>query len=78
MRKECSEELLSTLAVNVIYLRQQLGMSQEKFAEAAGFHRTYISLIERKKRNVTLGVLEAMADALGVTVSDLLAPMEKQ
>lgn len=47
-------------------------MSQEKLAERAGLHRTFISLIERGGRNATLGVIEAIAIALGVNVAALL------
>lgn len=47
-------------------------MSQEMLAEKSKMHRTFISLIERQGRNVTLGVVEALANALGVDVPTLL------
>jgi transcriptional regulator with XRE-family HTH domain len=71
--KQCSPKLLDTLAENIIRLRAEKGLSQEKLAERAGMHRTFISLVERRGRNVTLGVIEALADALGVDVPILLS-----
>jgi len=71
--KQCSPELLDILSENIIRLRKERGMSQEKLGEKAGLHRTFISLVERRGRNVTLGVVEAFANALGVDVPSLLS-----
>lgn len=70
--KPCSPELLATLAANVYHYRKAKGWSQEKLAEEAGMHRTFISMIERRGRNVTLGVVEAIARVLEVDVPTLL------
>ncbi len=48
-----------------------LGLSQEAFAHAAGLDRTYISGIERGKRNVSLRNIEILAQALGTSISEL-------
>jgi hypothetical protein len=40
-------------------------------------HRTFISLIERRGRNITLGVVEALADALEVDVITLLTEYQE-
>lgn len=48
------------------------GWSQERLAAASGLHRTYISLIERAACNVSLDNLERLADAFGVSLSELL------
>jgi transcriptional regulator with XRE-family HTH domain len=53
--------------------RLALGLSQEKLAEAAGLHWTYISSIERGKRNVSLVNIVKIAKALGVSPSELLS-----
>lgn len=63
--------LREKLAENLRRLREERGLSQEAFAELAGLHRTYISMIERKTRNPTVGVLEQICDALGVGPSEL-------
>lgn len=51
--------------------RLRQGLSQEKLAEKAGLHRTYIGMVERAEKNVTLRNMEKIANALGVTVSDI-------
>jgi len=62
--KHCSQELLGVLAANIISLRREQGLSQEALAEKSGMHRTFISLIERRGRNITLGAVEALAEKI--------------
>jgi transcriptional regulator with XRE-family HTH domain len=47
-------------------------MSQEKLAEYAGLHRTYVGSIERAERNISLENIDRLAEALGVAAVDLL------
>jgi transcriptional regulator with XRE-family HTH domain len=51
--------------------RTALGLSQEAFADKCGLDRTYISGIERGRRNVTLRVVEILAQQLDVSISQL-------
>jgi transcriptional regulator with XRE-family HTH domain len=53
-------------------LRKDRGLSQDGFADLCGFDRTYISGIERGRRNPSLLAIEALAKALSVTVAELL------
>ena len=53
-------------------VRQQRGISQEKLAELAGLHRTYVSSIERGERNVSLVNIERLAAALEVAMAELM------
>lgn len=53
-----------------------MGLSQESFAEEAGLHRTYVSLLERGARNPSLNVIGAIAKALHIQISKLLAEAE--
>ena len=53
-------------------LRKALGFSQEGFAAECGIDRTYIGGIERGERNPALRKIEAIADALGVSLSELM------
>ncbi|WEX09637.1 helix-turn-helix transcriptional regulator [Chelativorans sp. AA-79] len=49
------------------------GFSQEELADRAGIDRTYVSGIERGKRNPTIAVVARFAEALGTTTANLLA-----
>lgn len=51
--------------------REHLGLSQEKLAEQCGFDRTYISMLERGKRNPSLLNLLKLAKGLKTSVSKL-------
>ena len=53
-------------------MRAAKGMSQEELADAAGLHRTHVSLIERNHRSVRLETLERLAAALNVQPAELL------
>lgn len=55
--------------------RQDLGLSQEELADRAGLHRTYVGSVERAERNISIDSMERLAEALGLDVSDLLAPL---
>lgn len=52
-------------------LREGLELSQEAFAHRSGLDRTYVSGIERGRRNPTLDVICRLADALDVEVREL-------
>ena len=64
--------ILLAFAKRVRAERKKLGLSQEEFAAKAGFHRTYIGMIERAERNITLSNIEKLAKALRLPVSTLL------
>ncbi len=52
--------------------RLAMGLSQEAFAGKCGLDRTYISGIERGKRNVSLRNIEVIANALDTSISELM------
>ena len=52
-------------------LRHKQGVSQEELGRRAGLHRTYIGMLERGEKNVTLMNLQKLAKAFGVSISDL-------
>lgn len=58
--------------------RGRFGLSQEAYAVKAGIHRTYASLIERGKVQVTIGMIQKLATALEVPMSVLLRDVEKE
>ena len=71
-KRKSSEELLATLANNVKQLREERGLTQEGLGVACDIHPTFISLVERRQRNVTISTLEIIASALGVETFELL------
>ena len=60
------------IAENVRRLRKERDLSQEKMAELADFHRTYISQLERCVTNISVDGLERLAIALDVDILDLM------
>ena len=56
--------------------RNAVGLSQEALAEAAGLHRTYISLLERGLREPQLGTIRALARGLDTTMASLVGELE--
>jgi transcriptional regulator with XRE-family HTH domain len=53
-------------------VRRSQQISQEKLADLAGLHRTYISSVERGERNVTIETVQKLADSLHVTMAELM------
>jgi len=64
--------ILLKFAKRVRSERKKLGLSQEAFADKSGFHRTYIGMIERAEKNITLANIEKLAKALRKPISILL------
>lgn len=62
------------LATNVQQIRTEMGLSQEKLAEMAGFHRTYVSQVERRVANTTTDNIQRLAEVLSVPVARLFQP----
>ncbi|WP_100627015.1 helix-turn-helix domain-containing protein [Algoriphagus formosus] len=53
-------------------LRKDKGLSQEELAEKSGLNRPYISAIEQGKRNVSLEVMEKLAEAMSLNIKSLI------
>jgi transcriptional regulator with XRE-family HTH domain len=68
------------LSSNLKRIRHEKGLSQERFADLSGLHRTHISQVERKVANVTLDTVALLADALEVDLAELFlhAPGESK
>ena len=60
----------------IIKLRKERGMSQETFAYESGIDRRYMSDIENGKRNISLDILERVADKLGIKLSEFFLEVE--
>ena len=70
-------DIIKVFGTNVRKNRLQMKISQEKFAEVCGLHRTYISDIECCQRNVSLENVQKIADALNVPSYSLLIEGEE-
>jgi transcriptional regulator with XRE-family HTH domain len=66
------DKILVEFGRNLRRLRMSTGMSQEGLAHISGLHRTYISSVERGKRNISLTNINKLADSLNVPVTKLI------
>lgn len=64
-------------ASNLRAARQALGISQERLADMAGLHRTYVGSVERGERNISIDNVERLAVALKKDIADLLLPVAR-
>lgn len=66
-------EFKSSLGEAIKKARSELRITQEELADRAGLHRTYVSDVERGRRNISLGSIEKLAVALDLSISKLFA-----
>ncbi|MFC1595252.1 helix-turn-helix domain-containing protein [Patescibacteria group bacterium] len=64
------KEILVKFGKKVQEERKKQGLSQEQLATRAGVHRTYIGMIERAEKNITLENIEKIAKALNIRIAD--------
>ena len=69
--------LIHVFAINVRKYRTEKGLSQEALADLAGLHRTYISAVERERRNISIDNIENIAAALNIDAYLLLQNTDK-
>jgi transcriptional regulator with XRE-family HTH domain len=67
-----NRQYLIFLGKNIRMLRERRNISQEEFGKMVGVHRTYVGMVERGEKNITIFSLRRFADALGVKVKDLI------
>lgn len=65
------DSVLLSFGQRVQKLRTDKHLSQEQLAEAAGLHRTYIGMVERAERNISLKNIARIARALQVDMKEL-------
>lgn len=73
-----SKQFQKSLGTVIRTRRAKLGYSQESFADAVGLHRTYVGSIERGERNISVKNLLAIAEALSIPLSTLIALAEAE
>jgi transcriptional regulator with XRE-family HTH domain len=69
--------ILAAFGTVVREVRQDKGYSQEKLADLANVHRTYIGMIERAEKNITLENIKKICDALDFTLHDFFKRVQK-
>ena len=72
--QKCGAQQL--FATNMRRIRLEKKLTQENVAEAADLHPNYISSVERGQRNISICNIARIADALGVSMGDLVARPE--
>ena len=83
MTDEQKQTLRDRIGARITILRKQSGLTQEQLADKAGIQRTHLGRIENGKYAVTLETIQAIAEALGMTVDIIdpglqdLAPLKK-
>ena len=68
-------DVVQLLDVNVRHHRKLKGMTQEQLAAAADMERSYVSDLERCRRNPSVAALGRLANALGIQPHQLLMPV---
>lgn len=64
--------LIKEFGLKIKSLRNEKKLSQEELSFITGFHRTYIGMIERGERNISLSNIAVFSKALEVEIHDLL------
>ncbi|HTJ91599.1 MAG TPA: helix-turn-helix transcriptional regulator [Pararobbsia sp.] len=73
-----ANEARKLVAVNLRRLRRAAGFSQEGMAVAFGFHRTYVSQIERCRINISVDAIWRLTQLLGVHPGELFKPINER
>lgn len=71
-----SDDILKRFGARIRELRKNEGYSQESFADECGLDRTYMGGIERGERNVALRNIEKIAEALGISIAELMRDID--
>lgn len=69
---DSKHQILVEFGNNVRHFRKEKKFSQEELAYKADLHRTYIGMIERAEKNITLVNIEKIANALECKITDLI------
>jgi transcriptional regulator with XRE-family HTH domain len=83
MTEEQKQQTRERIGQRIATLRKLAGITQEQLAQAAGLQRTHVNRIEAGKYAVTLEVVQAIAEAFGMTVDIIdtaladLAPLKR-
>ena len=71
------DKILEEFGQRVKTLRKARGLTQEKLAALAGLHYTYVGVVERGEKNISLVNIKHLAQALEVEIRELFPPQAK-
>ena len=71
-----SRTVQAQLGQRIAELRREKGWSQERLAQRAQLHRTYVGRVERGEQNVSLQIITRLAHALDLRVSQLFMGLD--
>ncbi len=77
MAEESKPDVRISFGERVRELRHLKAISQEELATLAGVHRTYIGMVERGEKNVTISTMFRLADALNVAPAELIKDLAR-
>ncbi len=72
MKSKINKDILKRLGQQIRDLRLEKSISQEELAAIAGVHRTYIGMVERGEKNITILTLARLSEALGVNLTKII------
>lgn len=72
-----NQKLSSNFGLIIRELRKEKNLSQEELSFKAGVHRTYIGMIERGEKNITLENIQKLSIALETTMKVIFENLEK-
>lgn len=67
-----NHQIIKEFGKKIRYLRNEHKLSQEELSFKTGFHRTYIGMVERGERNISLSNIAVFAKVFEISVSELL------
>jgi len=70
-------DIVAEFGILIRALRVERGITQEELSYRAGVHRTYIGMIERGEKNVTLESIKKIAKALGISMTNIFSKLEE-
>lgn len=66
------EKIIIAFGKRIKELRLKKNLTQEQFAQLCGLHKNYIGMIERGERNPSLINIDIIAEAFGISISELM------
>lgn len=72
------DKKIKVVGKNLKKYRKEKNLTQERLASRAGYHRTYISALERGRVNPTLRTLTNLSDGLGIQIQELFDDIKQK